>query len=57
MRELAMRAIDLTPLLDQIQDLGLLPGQQAVDRAATRITILQAPGIPQPLPPAVRSDV
>src|SRR5664279_4075553 len=56
-RDLAMRAVDLAPLLDQIQDLGLLPGEQAVDRAATGIAVLQAAGMYEPLPPPVRADV
>ena len=57
MRELAMRAVDPTPRLDQIEDRLLLPRQDAVDRAATRIVVLERPGLPQPRPPAVRADV
>ena len=56
-RELAMRAIDQTPGLDQIEDRLLLKGQQPVDRLADRQAVLQTPGLPQPRPPAMRADV
>ena len=45
-RELAMGAVDRTPLLDQIEDRLLLPGQQPVDRAAARTAVLQRAGLP-----------
>jgi hypothetical protein len=56
-RELAMRAVHPAPLLDQIEDLPLLPGQQPVHRAATGIAIRLRPCLPQPLSPAVRAHV
>jgi hypothetical protein len=52
-----MRAVNKAPLLDQIEDRLLLPGQQAVDRATPGITILQCAGVAQPLAPAVRADI
>ena len=52
-----MRAIDPAPGLDQIKDRLLLPGQQPVNGIADRTAILQTPGLPQPLPPAVRTNV
>jgi len=45
-RELAMRAVHRTPLLDQIEDRLLLRGQQPVHRATARIAILQRPRLP-----------
>ena len=52
-----MRAVDRTPLLDQIEDRLLLPGQQPVDRAAARTAVLQRAGLPQPLTPVMRATV
>src|SRR5450755_388431 len=52
-----MRAIDPTPLLDQIEDRLLLPRQDAVNRPATPIAVLERPGLPESLPPSVRADV
>src|SRR5450755_160682 len=53
--ELAMRPVDRTPLLDQIEDRLVLPGQQPVDRATAGITILERAVLPQPGTPAVRA--
>ena len=56
-RELAMRPVHPPPGLDQLEDRLLLPVQDAVHRAAARITALQRAGIPQPRSPEVRADV
>jgi hypothetical protein len=42
--ELAVRAVGLAPLLKQPHDLGDLPVQQAVHRAATRRLVGQLAG-------------
>jgi len=52
-----MRTVHPAPLLDQIEDRLLLPGEQPVDRAAAGIAVLERPGLSQPLSPAVRADV
>ena len=52
-----MRPVDRTPGLDQIKDGLLLPRQDAVDRAATGITVLQRARFPQPRPPVMRATV
>jgi hypothetical protein len=52
-----MRPVDRTPGLDQIKDRLLLPRQDAVDRAATGITVLQRARFPQPRPPVMRATV
>ena len=57
MRELAMRAVDLAPFLDQIEDHPLLDREQAVDRLADRPAVLETPGLTQSLTPAVRADI
>src|SRR3954471_18753487 len=57
MRELAVRAIDPAPLLDQVQDRLLLPDQQAMDRGADRRAVLERAGLAQPGTPAVRAHV
>src|SRR4051812_33088142 len=57
MRELAVRAIDPAPLLDQVQDRLLLPDQQAMDRGADRRAVLQRAGLAQAGAPAVRAHV
>lgn len=57
MAELAMRQVHPTPLLDQIKDLALLPGQQPMHRAAAGIAVLKRAGLAQPLSPAVRADI
>jgi hypothetical protein len=56
-RELAMRAVDPPPLLDQIEDRLLLPAQQPVDRITDRGTVIQRARLPQPRPPAVRAYI
>src|SRR5436305_10582816 len=49
-RELAMRAVDLPPALEQLEDRGHLLGSQAVDRAA-RLALAEAVGVAPPAPP------
>ena len=52
MGELAVAQIDRPPLVEQGQDLGLLPGQQAVGRVAARDGIIEgAGGLAVPPPP------
>ena len=55
MRELAMRAIDITPGLKQLKDRGHLLGAQTVHRLPARAQIIQiagvAAGAPAPRPP------
>ena len=55
MRELAMRPIDLAPLIEQRDDRGALVGEQPMHRARARAVILEAAGftalIPAPRPP------
>jgi len=41
----------------QIEDRLLLPLKDAVHRAAARIVVLEAAGLPHPRPPAMRADV
>ncbi len=54
MRELAMRPIDLAPLIEQRDDRGALVGEQPMHRARARAVILEAAGfaalIPAPRP-------
>jgi hypothetical protein len=56
-RELAIRPIHPSPLLDQIDDRLLLAGQQPMDRLTDRSAVFQTPGLAQSLTPAVRADV
>jgi hypothetical protein len=49
--ELAVGAVDLAPLLEQPQDLGDLPVQQAVHRAATGRLVLELAGGAAAQPP------
>ena len=56
-RELAVRAIDPPPRLDQIEDRLLLPLKQPVDRTATWIVGPQACRLPQAGAPAMRTHV
>ena len=44
MRQLAVRAIDLTPLVGQLEDRGDLLGPERVHRPPARPAILQPPG-------------
>ena len=59
-RELAMRAIDIAPLLEQLEDRGHLLGSQTVQRGA-RLAVIQAaritPAAPPPRPPLVQLEV
>jgi hypothetical protein len=48
--ELAVGAVDLTPLLEQLNDLGDLVGEQPVQRAAARTAIGQLVGGAAPKP-------
>ncbi len=56
MGQLAMREIDRAPLLEDGEDLGLLPRQEPMDRVAARGGIVEAarglavPPPPRPLP-------
>ena len=52
-----MRAIHPAPLLDQLENRLLLPGQQSVSGIADRPSVLEAPGLPQSRTPAVRADI
>ena len=52
-----MRAIDPTPLLDQIEDRLLLPRQDPVHGPTTPTAVLERASLPQPLPPAMRPNV
>jgi hypothetical protein len=49
--ELAVRAVDLAPLAEQPHDLGDLPVQQAVHRAATGRMVLEFAGGSPAQPP------
>jgi len=49
--ELAVRPAGLAPLVEQLDDLGLLGGQQAIDRRPARLPVIQAPGRPPAQPP------
>ncbi len=52
MGELAVRAVDLSPLVVERHDLGVLLGQQSVHRIAARGPVLQVM-VAAPLGPAV----
>jgi len=56
-RELAMRANDRPPGLDQLHDRLLLPSQQAVHRVADRRTVIERAIIAQPRTPPMRTHV
>ena len=60
MRELAMRPIDVGPLVEQRQDLGLLPVQDAVDRVAARAGVIESADgsavLPSPRPTSVQLE-
>jgi hypothetical protein len=59
-RELAMRAIDIAPALEQLEDRGDLLGAQAVDRAARLAvpeTVGIAPAAPPPRPALVQLEI
>ena len=51
MRQLAVREVDGTPLVEQRQDLGLFPAQQAVDGVAAGLGVVEAAGELAVLPP------
>ena len=57
MRELAMRPVHPPPLFDQIEDRLLLPVQDPVHRAATRMTVFERAGVQQPLAPMMRATI
>lgn len=44
MRELAMRAVDLTPRIEQRDDRGALVGEQPVDRAGAGAVVFEVTG-------------
>lgn len=59
-RELAMRAIDLAPFLEQLEDRRLLLGAQTVQRGAglgVLQAIVRASAAPPPRPPLVQLEV
>jgi hypothetical protein len=60
MGELAMRAVDWAPLLEQLDDGRLLAVQQAVDRVATGWAVAHrgggGPGLPAPRPAAIQLE-
>ena len=60
MGELAMRAVDVGPLGEQSDDLGLLPGEQPVDRMTARRRVVEPAGIaaltPAPRPTPVQLE-
>jgi hypothetical protein len=43
--QLAVRAVDLAPGLEQAGDRGAFPGQQAVQRMPARGGVLEPPGV------------
>jgi len=49
-----MAAVNLAPLLEHRQDLGLLPGQQPVDRVAAAGEVLETVRHLRVLPPPAR---
>jgi hypothetical protein len=56
-RELAMRAIDDRPLVDELEDRLLLPSEDPVYRVGDRTTVGQAAGLAQLGAPAMRAHV
>ena len=60
MRELAMRTVDIAPLLEQLEDRGHLLGSEPVHRRAG-LAVIQAAGVtpaaPPPRPPLIQLEV
>ena len=57
MRQLAMRPVHRTPLLDQIEDRLLLLRQDPVHPVADRRTVLQRARLGEPSAPAVHAHI
>jgi hypothetical protein len=56
-RQLAVRPVDRPPVLDQVQDRLLFPGQQPVHRVAARRQIGQGAVVAQPGAPTVHPHI
>ena len=55
--ELAVRAVDEAPILDELQDRGLLPGEQGMHGSSSRSPVHEGAHVPEAGPPAVHPHV